>query len=74
MSTPCSKDTEIELIKNNSKYMTDKIDGISDKLDKLIDQIETKYAGKWVEKVLVWVWITIWTPIIWALVYLVIKK
>lgn len=74
MSTPCTKDTEIELIKNNSKYMTDKIDGISDKLDKLIDQIETKYAGKWVEKVLIFIWSIVGGSLISAIMYLVIKQ
>lgn len=40
----------------------------------IIESLDKKYAAKWTEKVLVFVWSSVGTCIIWALMYLIIKK
>lgn len=40
----------------------------------LLEKLETKFAGKWTEKVLVYVWGLMLTAIIWAIMTLIIIK
>ena len=42
-------------------------------LDK-IDDLEKKFAGKWVEKMMIFFWTVAWGTIITAFMYLILKK
>ena len=42
--------------------------------EELFDKLETRFAGKWTEKVIIFIWTTIWVVLIWALLSLVIKN
>jgi len=39
----------------------------------LFDKLDSKYSGKWAEKVLIWFWSAIWIAIIGALMTLILK-
>ena len=39
----------------------------------LLEKLETKFAGKWTEKVLIFIWTWIWIAIIWAFMALILK-
>jgi hypothetical protein len=44
-----------------------------DKLSNKIEWLDEKYWGKWTEKVLAWLWATIWIAFIGALMTLILK-
>lgn len=43
-------------------------------MEKLLDKMDEKYAGKWTEKILVFIGSSVWTAIMWALMYLIFKR
>ena len=50
-------------IEDQAKYHTE-----------LMDRLDTKYASKWVERTIIFIWSAVWITIIWALMALIIKK
>lgn len=70
----CLKETDIALINKSMQNIEKKVDEWFSDIKQELKEMKNSFAWKWVEKVLIWVWITIWTPIIWALIYLVIKR
>lgn len=40
----------------------------------LMNRLETNYAGKWVEKILIFVWTWVWIAIIGAVMALILKS
>lgn len=69
MTNPCSKETDIALIKQSMETINDKLD----KIDAKLEMLEWKFAWKWVEKVLIFIGSIWWSSIIWAIMYLILK-
>ncbi len=42
--------------------------------EELFDRLDNRYAGKWTERTLVWVWWTIGLTLIWAIMSLILIK
>ena len=40
----------------------------------LLEHLETKFAWKWTEKILIFVWTGIWIALIWAIMALILKN
>lgn len=40
----------------------------------LLDKLETKFAGKWTEKIIIFVWTWIWIAIIGSIMALILKQ
>lgn len=59
---------------NNIKEIKESIKEINLKFDSLIETNDKKYASKWVESILVFVWMAVWWTIITAIMYLIIEK
>jgi len=66
----CPFKTDIVLLKDHQRRMDKKLDTILEKLDKL----DKKFAGKRVEKVLIWAWSFIWLLLLGALLRLILIK
>ncbi len=78
---PCSQGETIATLRanlnnmnNNIKEIKESIKEINLKFDSLIKTNDKKYASKWVESVLVFVWMAVWWTIITAIMYLIIEK
>lgn len=72
---------QIPLMQKDISMLTDKIDKVevkldrmSEKLENMLTKMEDKYAWKWTEKVLVYVWWLMLTAIIWSIMTLIIIK
>lgn len=42
--------------------------------EELFEKLETRFAWKWTEKVLIFIWTSIWIALIWAIMALILKK
>ena len=80
MSTPCTQGENISELKtkqalNNQSLVTmnDKLDSIETKLDKFIESAEQKFAGKWIEKVFIFIMSIVGTAIIGGILALILK-
>jgi len=54
--------------------MDKKIDKLIERFDALELKMESKFAWKWTEKILIFVWTGVWLAIIWAVMALILKK
>jgi hypothetical protein len=80
MSTPCTQGDNISELKtqqalNNQSLVTmnDKLDSIETKLDKFIESAEQKFAGKWIEKIFIFIMSIVGTAIIGGILALILK-
>jgi len=80
MNTPCIQGENISELKtqqalNNQSLVTmnDKLDSIESKLDKFIESAEHKFAGKWIEKVFIFIMSIVGTAIIGGILALILK-
>lgn len=78
---PCNQGETIATLRanlnnmnNNIKEIKESIKEINLKFDSLIETNDKKYASKWVESMLVFVWMAVWWTIITAIMYLIIEK
>ena len=60
-------------ILKNMSYNFQEMKDAFDKLSNKIEWLDEKYWGKWTEKVLAWLWATIWIAFIGALMTLILK-
>lgn len=78
-------DIAISLLQNNFNHMEETISELKDTMVKhyskqeeqmaqLIESMDRKYSAKWVEKAAIFMASSIWTVIITALMYLILKK
>jgi hypothetical protein len=80
MTTPCVQVDRLEEITikqalNNQSLVTmnDKLDSIETKLDKFIESAEQKFAGKWIEKIFIFIMSIVGTAIIGGVLALILK-
>lgn len=80
MTIPCIQETQIQLMKQsmdnietNIENIGKKIDIWFDKIDDRFDKLENKYASKWVEKLIIFIWWVMWAAIIGSFMYLILK-
>ena len=72
---------KIPLIEKDISIMKEQLDTLtidfkehSKKMDMYFERLEGKFAGKWTEKVLIFIWTWIWIAIIGALMTLILKQ
>jgi len=69
-----SSETEIEVLKIQMQNIEKKVDDGFEAVIKRLDEMENKFAGKWVEKAMSWAIYTIIGTVLVSLLYVVIQK
>lgn len=54
--------------------MDKKIDKLIERFDSFEEKLELKFAWKWTERILIFIWSGIWIAIVWAFMALILKK
>lgn len=72
---------EVPLLKKDISIMNDKLDTLTkdfkdhtDKMETYFERLEHKFAGKWTEKILIFIGSAVWIAIVGAIMALIIKK
>ena len=67
-----STETEIEVLKVQMQNIEKKVDEGFEAVIKRLDEMEGKFAGKWVERAMSWAIYTVMGIVLTALIYLVV--